>query len=153
MKMVGDVLREWRKLWEYETIKKAMKENKVIDLDTIFKDGKLFGYDTYFKKSTDWDGEEREYGPFTSIKDGDKDYEVRFCWNWEERFLEIIGTSEINTPLGIVPLAAQRQISFDMLFGVKSGIVKLIIEKSIDELITYFKSKEGDNDNQGNRYC
>lgn len=113
-----------------------------INLDDIYKDGKLFGYDTYFKKVIDYDGKERESGPWTSIKDGNKNYEVRFSWDWECCFLGIIGKTEISTPLGKVPLTAQRQISFDMLFGVKPGIIKLMVKKSIDELITYFKSKE-----------
>ena len=30
-----------------------------------------------------------------------------------------------------------------MLFGVKPEIVKVMIEKSIDEIITYIKSKKG----------
>ena len=114
-----------------------------INLDDIVKDGKLFGYDTYFKKVIDYDGKERASGPWTSIKDGNKNYEVRFSWDWECCFLEIVGKTEISTPLGKVLLTAQRQISFDMLFGVKPGIIKLMVEKSIDELITYFKSKEG----------
>ena len=110
-----------------------------IDIDNMVKDGKLFGYDIYFKKVIDYDGKERESGPWTSIKDGNKNYEVLFSWDWERCFLAIVGKTEI----GKVPLTVHRQISFDMLFGVKSGIAKLIVEKSIDELITYFKSKEG----------
>lgn len=121
-----------------------MEENKVYDIDRLFwNGGKLFGYDTYFKKVIDYDGEEREYGPWISIKDGNKIYEVCFLWDWNFCFLVIVGKTEINTPLGKVPLKVQRQISFDMLFGVKPEIVKVMIEKSIDEIITYFKSKEG----------
>ncbi len=113
-----------------------------IDLDNISKDGKLFGYDIYYKKMIDYNGKEIETGPWTSIKDGNKNYEVRFSWDWELCFLLIVGKTKINTPLEKVPLMAQRQISFDMLFGVKPEITKIIVEKAINELITYFKSKE-----------
>ena len=125
-------------------IREAIEKNQIYDIDRLFwNGGKLFGCDTYFKKVIDYDGKERESGPWISIKDGNKNYEVRFSWDWECCFLAIVGKTEISTPLGKVPLVAQRQISFDMLFGVKPGIVKLMVEKSIDELITYFKSKEG----------
>ena len=145
-------LSDWFKLVEEETISQAMEENKVYDIDRLFwNGGKLFGYDTYFKKMIDYNGEERESGPWTSIKDGNKDYEVRFSWDWEFCFLDIVGKSEINTPLEKVPLTASKRIYFDMLFGVKPEITKLIVEKSIDEIITYFKSKEGNNDKKDNR--
>lgn len=145
-------LSDWFKLVEEETIRQAMKENKVYDIDRLFwNGGKLFGYDTYFKKVIDYDGKEKESGPWTSIKDGNKDYEVRFSWNWECCFLDIKGKTEINTPSGKIPVGAQRRISFDTLFGVKPEIVKIMVEKSIDELITYFKSKEGNNDKKDNR--
>ena len=125
-------------------IKEAIEKNKVYNIDRLFwNGGKLFGYDTYFKKVIDYDGKERESGPWTSIKDGNKNYEVCFSWDWNCCFLVIVGKTEINTPLGKVPLKVQRQISFDMLFGVKPEIVKVMIEKSIDEIITYIKSKKG----------
>lgn len=131
----------WQERWDANGWKP--KPKIVINLDDIYKDGKLFGYDTYFKKVIDYDGKERESGPWTSIKDGNKDYEVQFFWDWELCFLRIVGKAEISTPLGKIPLTAQRQISFDMLFRAKPEITKVIVEDAIDELIIYFKSKEG----------
>lgn len=114
-----------------------------IDLDKIYKDGKLFGYDIYFKKVIDYNGEEIETGPWVSIKDGNKSYEVQFFWDWIFCCLRIVGKTEISTSSGKIPLTAQRQISFDMLFRAKPEITKVIVEDAIDELIIYFKSKEG----------
>ena len=131
----------WQERWDANGWKP--KPKTVINLDDIYKDGKLFGYDIYFKKVIDYDGKERESGPWTSIKDGNKDYEVRFSWDWEHCFLDIVGKTEINTLLGKIPLTAQRQISFDMLFRAKPETTKVMVEDVIDELIIYFKSKEG----------
>ena len=61
--------------------------------------------------------------------------------------------TEINTRLGKVPVGAQRQIGFDMLFGVNPGVVKIMIHKAVTELITYFKSKEGNDGKKDNRDC
>ena len=138
--------------WEYLVIKNAEKEGKIYDIDRLFWDGgKLFGYDTYFKTRVEYDGEKKQYGPFTKIKTDNKEYEVLFCWEWDRCCLVIQARTEINAILGKVPLGAQRQIGFDMLFGVNPGVVKIMIHKAVTELITYFKSKEGNDDKEGDR--
>ena len=132
--------------------KNAEKEGKIYDIDRLFWDGgKLFGYDTYFKDRVEYDGEKKQYGPFTKIETGDKEYEMLFRWDWDRCCLVIHARTEINTILGKVPLRAQRQIGFDMLFGVNPGVVKIMIHKAVTELITYFKSKEGNDDKEGDR--
>ena len=152
---MSNFLDDWKKLWEEEDRKMRMeKEGKIYDIDRLFWDGgKLFGYDTYFKDFTDYDGQTRQSGPWVKIKTEDKEYEVIFRWDWEHCFLVIQGRTEIKTPLGEIPLGAQREIGFDMLFGVNPGVVKIMIHKAVNELITYFKSKEGNNDKEGNRDC
>ena len=138
--------------WEYLVIKDAEKEGKIYDIDRLFWDGgKLFGYDTYFKSMIEYDGEKKQYGPFTKIKTDNKEYEVLFHWEWDNCCLVIHARTEINTMLGKVPLGAQREIGFDMLFGVKPEVVKIMIHEAVNELITYFKNKEGNDDKEGNR--
>ena len=79
MKTIGEVMDEWKNLLDFETIKKAKKEGKIYGIDRLFWDGgKLFGYDTYFKNHTDYDGVTKEIGPFTKIKTDNKEYEVLF---------------------------------------------------------------------------
>lgn len=79
----------WQERWDTNGWKP--KPKIVINLDDIYKDGKLFGYDIYFKKAIDYNGEEIETGPWASIKDGNKSYEVQFFWDWEHCFFEHCG--------------------------------------------------------------
>lgn len=137
---------DWCKRLDNLIIKNAETEGKIYDIDRLFwDDGKLFGYDTYFKNRIDCDGATKDIGPFTKIKADNKEYEVLFCWEWDHCCLVIHARpmESINT-LRKVPLGAQREIGFDMLFGVNPGVVKIMIHKAVTELITYFKSKEGE---------
>ena len=152
MEELPDWLHEWKIRMDYSVIKNAEKEGKVYDIDRLFwDDGKLFGYDTYFKDFTDYDGQTRQSGPWVKIKTDNKEYEILFRWDWDRCCLIIQARTEINTILRKVPLGAQRQIGFDMLFGVNPGVVKIMIHKAVTELITYFKSKEGNDDKEGDR--
>ena len=156
---MSNFLDEWHKLWDEEDrkmteqqIEAARKQGKIYDIDRLFWDGgKLFGYDTYFKNHIDYDGVTKEVGSFTKIKTDNKEYEVLFRWEWDRCCLVIHARTEINTILGKVPLSAQRCIDFGMLFGVKPEVVKIMIHKAVTELITYFKSKEGNDDKKDNR--
>jgi hypothetical protein len=92
---MSNFLDEWHKLWDEEDrkmteqrIEAARKQGKIYDIDRLFWDGgKLFGYDTYFKTRVEYDGEKKQYGPFTKIKTDNKEYEVLDVYN---RYRELI---------------------------------------------------------------
>ena len=155
MEELPDWINGWKSLMDEENkrmmesdneiiIECSRRKGKIYDIDRLFwNNGKLFGYDTYFKDKIDFDGKIEQYGPYTKIKTDDGEYEIFFDWDWEYGFLRIVARAKNNTPLGIVPFVAQKYITFDLLFGIKPYMVGKTIETTIDELITEFKRKGG----------
>lgn len=145
-KSVYEVMEEWRAKWQDATIKNAMEENKVYDIDRLFwNDGKLFGYDTYYIEFKNPDGElVKKFGPFTKIKrkvdsnkfmglTNEREYEVKFTFDWNLCALSL--TCNSYNPYICEPVGAKETITFDTLFGVKPEVVKDLIDFEIYRLI------------------
>lgn len=148
---VNDFMNEWRekwengwkKQWEADTIENAREEGKIYDIDRLFwNGGKLFGYDAAPTK----DG----VGSIVKIVKDEQPYTISFRFDWVACCL-LIQCLSMNEETNI-PVGARRQIGFDMLFGVKSEIVKPMIERAIEEMMITIK-KMIDDDKKGNRDC
>ena len=157
-----DWLKEWKGLIEQDTVKKAVQENKVYDIDRLFWNGwKLFGYDTYYIDYTTQKGENIKVGPCIKVKrktdsnkfmglTNEREYEVKFTFDWNLCALSLLCSS--FNPYICEPVASSTVIMFDMLFGVKPELVKDLIETEIDRLIKEI-DKLIDDGKKGNRDC
>lgn len=109
-----------------------------IDLDNIIKDGKLFGYETYFVPSVNYKGVPVERGPYTRIEKDGTEYEVLFTFDWNLFVLRIATETMANVPLG-----SQMEISLDNLFGLKDELIIKAVQETIDRSIRIIKTLEG----------
>lgn len=121
-----------------------------IDIDSAYKDGKLFGYDIYYEKKR-INGEDINIGPLTDIiKDGVK-YTVKFAFEWQYMALRMLCTSKDKEG---VPVSAGTSISLFFLFEKMVRVTpEMIVRNALEQMIREIKMTIEDNDNQGNRYC
>ena len=142
-KSVYEVMEEWRAKWQDATIKNAMKENKVYDIDRLFwNDGKLFGYDTTQSRIGPWS--------IAKIEKGGHDYTIKFKFDWGRCELTL-ACDDFNAIIA-EPIRAQVRIGFDMLFGVNPGVVKVLIKTEVERLIKEIERLKNDG-KKDNRDC
>ena len=142
-KSVYEVMEEWRAKWQDATIKNAMKENKVYDIDRLFwNDGKLFGYDTTQSRIGPWS--------IAKIEKGGHDYTIKFKFDWGRCELTL-ACDDFNAIIA-EPIRAQVRIGFDMLFGVNPGVVKIMIKTEVERLIKEIERLKNDG-KKDNRDC
>lgn len=110
----------------------------IIDLDNIYKDGKLFGYETYFVPSVNYKGEPVERGPYTRIEKDGTEYEVLFTFDWNLFVLRIAAETTTNMRLG-----SQMELSLDYLFGLKDDSITEVVQEAIERSIRIIKTLEG----------
>lgn len=137
---------EWTKLWEKDIIKKAMKEGKVINLDDIYKDGKLFGCDVIYNLI----GEDEIQIPELKLdyyreEDG-KHYILDYDFDWEH---ESFTLSYLKFENGI-PYKARNEINFHMLFSVQPGVEQVVFKHAAESIIREVE-KLIDDDKKNNR--
>ena len=137
-------LEEWSTLMDYETIKKAIKENKVYDIDRLFwNGGKLFGYDTYYEILLGCLGDcDEKIGPFIKVMRNGEEYEILLKFDWEKCFLSL--TCKSFNPYIFEPVGAEATVLFDTLFGVKDSVVKTLIDTEIEILLTNIEQLRND---------
>lgn len=135
---------EWRIFWEYSTIKTAMKENKVYDIDRLFwNGGKLFGYDTYYNILLGGIcGCDEKIGPFIKVMRNGEEYEILLKFDWKKCFLSL--TCNSFNPYIIEPVGAKATVLFDTLFGVKDSVVKTLMDAEIERLINTIERLRND---------
>lgn len=155
-----DWLKERKGLIEQDTVKKAVQENKVYDIDRLFWNGwKLFGYDTYYIDYTTQKGENIKVGPCIKVKRktdsnkfmgyvNEREYEIKFTFNWNLRTLSL--TCCAFNPYIYEPVGTGSVIAFDALFGIRSELVKLLIESELEKLINQIEKMINDG-KEGNR--
>ena len=155
-------LEELKALAEYDTIKKATKENRVYDIDRLFwNNGKLFGYDTYYVEHKLPNGNTLKAGPITTIKRevtsgklmglmNVRSYDIKFTFDWNMCALSLLCCS--FNPYISAPTGTGSVITFDMLFGIKPELVKVLIDTEIEKLIKE-TDKMIDDGKKGNRDC
>lgn len=119
-----------------------------IDLDKIYKDGKLFGYNIYYEKKR-INGEDINIGPLTDIiKDGVK-YTVKFAFEWQYMELRMLCTSKdkYGTPIG-----ARTCISLVFLFEKMVRVTpEMIVRNALEQMIREIEMTIEDNDKENNR--
>lgn len=115
----------------------------VIDLDNIYKDGKLFGYDIYYDKKQ-INGEGIDIGPLTDvIKDGTK-YTVKFTFEWQYMELRMLCTSKDKEG---VPVSVGTSISLDFLFTKMVYVTpEMIVRNALEQMIREIEMMIEDND-------
>lgn len=112
----------------------------IIDLDKIYKDGKLFGCDVIYNLI----GEDEIQIPELKLdyyreEDG-KHYILDYNFDWEyESFI----LSYIKFENGI-PYKARIQINFHMLFSVKPGIEQVVFKHAAESVIREVEKPEND---------
>ena len=116
----------------------------IIDLDNIYKDGKLFGCNIMCNL-IDEDEIPQLKLDYYREEDG-KHYILDYNFNWE---YESFTLSYIKFENGI-PYKARIQISFHMLFSVKPGIEQIVFEHAAESVIREVE-KLINNDKKDNR--
>lgn len=146
METVSDFIEDWITLWEYTTIKKAMKEHRVIDLDSIYKDGKLFGRNIICNLICEDETQIPQFKLDYYREEDGKHYilDYNFDWKYESFIL-----SYIKFENGI-QYKARIQINFHMLFSVKPGIEQMVFERAAESVIREVE-KLIDDDKKDNR--
>ena len=112
----------WQERWDVNGWKP--KPKMVIDLDKIYKDGKLFGQDIYFNP-------ENENIPCFDIIKNNHQYIFSILWNWRDCHLILCCFSIVKG----IPYRARRQIGFDTMFSLKGGLAKTMMNAEIEKLI------------------
>lgn len=144
---IPEWLEEWSTLTDYETIKKAIKENKVYNIDRLFwNDGKLLGHDGYYIQL----GDGKEIGPFFNISKDGVEYRIQFKFDWE-RCILLLTCHDFNKYI-VEPVHAQVTITFDQLFGVNPGVVQALVLAHVIRLIETIDRLKNDG-KKDNRDC
>ena len=110
-----------------------------IDLDNIYKDGKLFGRDIYFNP-------ENENIPCFDIIKNNHQYIFSILWDWRDCCLILCCFSIVKG----IPYRARRQIRFDTMFSLKYGLQQKLIDNGIENLISTIENLIN-NDKKDNR--
>ena len=111
-----------------------------IDLDKIYKDGKLFGRDIICNLISEDEIPQFKLDYYRE-EDG-KHYILDYNFDWEyESF--ILSYTEFENG---IPYKARIQINFHMLFSVKPGIEQMVFERAAESVIREVE-KLIDNDN------
>lgn len=117
-----------------------------IDIDTIFKDGKLFGCDIICNLISEDEIQIPQFKLDYYREEDGKHYILDYYFDWE---YELFILSYIKFENGI-PYKARFQTDFHMLFEVKTGLEQVVFKHAAESLIREVE-KLIDNDNQGNR--
>ena len=118
-----------------------------IDLDKIYKDGKLFGCKIIHTDPFD----AKAYGmPLTKLdyhsKESDKNYILDYEFDWERQAFILSYFRWVNA----TPYKARIQTDFHMLFSVKPGIEQMVFEHAAESIIREVE-KLIDDDKKDNR--
>lgn len=137
---------EWEELMEkmgWEEKEPPTPPRIVIDLDDIYKDGKLFGYEIYYEKKR-INEEGIDIGPLTDvIKDGTK-YTVKFAFEWQYMELRMLCTSKDKEG---VPVSVGTSISLDFLFTKMVYVTpEMIVRNALEQMIREIEMMIEDND-------
>ena len=101
----------------------------IIDLDKIYKDGKLFGRNIICNLISE--DEIPQFKLDYYRKEDGKHYILDYNFNWE---YESFTLSYIKFENG-TPYKARIQINFHMLFDVKSGMEQMVFEHAAESII------------------
>lgn len=118
----------------------------IIDLDKIYKDGKLFGCNIICNLITEDEIQIPQFKLDYYREEDGKHYILDYNFNWE---YESFTLSYIKFENGI-PYKARIQISFHMLFGVKPGIEHVVFKHAAESIIREVE-KLINNDKENNR--
>lgn len=127
----------WQERWDANGWKP--KPKMVINLDDIYKDGKLFGHDIYYSPVDD------RIPCFDVIKNNHH-YVFSILWNWRDWHLILCCFSIVKA----IPYRARRQIGFDTMFSLKDGLLQILIDTEIENLIREVEKLIND-DKENNR--
>ena len=132
----------WQERWDANEWKP--KPKMVIDLDNIYKDGKLFGCDIICNLIGK---DEIPLFKLDYYREGDgKHYILDYKFDWE---YGVFILSYIKFENG-KPYKARIQINFDMLFEVKTGLEQIVFKRAAESLIREVEKLIND-DKENNR--
>ena len=100
-----------------------------IDLDKIYKDGKLFGCDII--RNLISEDEIQHFKLDYYREEDDKHYILDYNFDWKYESFILSYTKFENG----IPYKARTQINFHMLFSVKPGIEQMVFEHAAESLI------------------
>lgn len=119
----------------------------IINLDDIYKDGKLFGCRIIYTHTNPLDVKAYEMS-LTKLdyhsKESDKNYILDYEFDWERQAFILSYFRWVNA----TPYKARIQIGFHMLFSVKPGIEQMAFEHAAESVIREVE-KLIDNDKKG----
>lgn len=115
----------WQEFWGAHGWKP--KKQMVIDLDDIYKDGKLFGYTVIHVDD--------EKGTIVRVEENGHKYIVSFKFDWENFVLRI----EAH-PLG-QDAFIRFSHSLDSLFRLKGNLTEYAVKDTVHRIITEFERR------------
>ena len=112
-------------------IKKAIEEGTVIDLDKIYKDGKLFNYAIEHTSNDGWST--------TRVTENGHEYIVSFRFEWLDRSLQVQGTPVYESPK--VPKMIRLCTSLDTLLNLNGDLTDYAVKNTVDRIINEFERR------------
>ena len=114
-----------------------------IDIDSVYKDGKLFGYDIYYEKKQ-INGEDINIGPLTDVIKNGRKYTVKFAFDWQYMVLRMLCTSKDKEG---VPVSTGTSISLFFLFEKMAHVTpEMIVRNALEQMIREIEITIEDND-------
>jgi len=119
-------------------IKEAVETGRVIDLDRIYKDGKIFGYEVECTKD--------EKGAITKLKatDSDHEYIVSFRFDWVG-FNLLIQAFPADRSKNL-PEVIRSCTSLDVLLALKYDLMEYAVRDTVNRIIAEFERRYNDYD-------
>lgn len=141
METVGDIMEDWIKKWkqglswqerwDVNGWGRNPKPKTVINLDDIYKDGKLFGCDVIRNLIGEDEIQIPEFKLDYRREEDGKHYILDYDFDWEH---ESFALSYLKFENG-TPYKARVQINFHMLFSVKPGVEQMVFEHAAESVI------------------
>lgn len=136
----------WQERWDVNGWGRKPKPKTVINLDDIYKDGKLFGCDIICNLICEDEIQIPQFKLDYYREEVGKHYILDYNFDWEyESFI----LSYVKFENGI-PYKARFEINFRMLFDVKPGMEQMVFEHAAESVIREVE-KLIDDDKKDNR--
>lgn len=136
----------WQERWDVNGWGRKPKPKTFINLDDIYKDGKLFGCDIICNLICEDEIQIPQFKLDYYREEDGKHYILDYNFDWEYESLIL---SYIKFENGI-PYKARFEINFRMLFDVKPGMEQMVFEHAAESVIREVE-KLIDDDKKDNR--
>ena len=119
-------------------IKEAIESGRVIDLDRIYKDGKIFGYEMECQDDICL------AAPITKIVENGHEYYISFRIDWPGFNLQIQGVPAVKSKR--VPGVIRLCFPLDNILSLKYDLMEYAVRDTVNRIIAEFERRYNDYD-------